>query len=334
MCKYLKKKISLIMCMVLVFAMSVNAWAAADTQPQQQQVPAAKYQITYYLNGGVNDAANPATYDGTVKVKLGKPQKQGYKFAGWYNSANFDSKVGSIKPGSIGDLRLYAKWKPVNYKVKYVIKTCGVKKVKNDKANVKKYNLDGGEIKLLNPYTKNNDTFSGWYEDKEFTSKVTTLNGCKAYGGKITLYARWNAGGGGENTLSGNSIDLMVQQALDITNAERAKKNLPPYVLDDKLCKAAQIRVAELPIKFDHTRPDGRSGLSAITEDAGFVGTLFGENIAKGTPTAKDAMDAWMASDKGHRDAILSNGYNCIGIAVYKSGDTVYWVQCFGKTLE
>jgi|GEM_PF-4883679 len=328
----IKKKILCIICMAFMFALTVNVWA---DNAANAGLPAAKYSIKYELNGGTISAEAVSSYDGTVKIKLEKPQRQGYKFAGWYSQAALiGKKVSRIKKGAAGDMVLYAKWKPINYKVKYVVKTCSVKKAKNNKQNVKKYNLDSGVIVLQDAYTKNNDQFSGWYEDANFTQKVTTLNGCMAYGGKITLYARWNADAPSDgSTVSQNAIDAMVKEAFDITNAERAKKSLPPYVLDDKLCKAAQIRVKELPIKFDHTRPNGKGGLTAITDDAGFVGTAFGENIAYGSSTAKEVMEAWMSSKKGHKEAILSSDYNCVGIAYYKSGNTVYWVQCFGKSL-
>lgn len=53
-----------------------------------------------------------------------------------------------------------------------------------------------------------------------------------------------------------------------------------------------------------------------------------GENIAMGYPTAEAVMDGWMNSD-GHRKNILNSDFTKIGIGVYSSGGTLYWVQLF-----
>lgn len=70
-----------------------------------------KYKITYKLNGGKNNKANPVKY--TVKTKtinLKKPKRAGYTFGGWYSDAALTKRVKSIKKGSTGNKKLYAKW--------------------------------------------------------------------------------------------------------------------------------------------------------------------------------------------------------------------------------
>ncbi|MCQ4637943.1 S8 family serine peptidase [Anaerovorax odorimutans] len=66
------------------------------------------YIITYYLNGGINNAANPSGYYGSVTPR--NPTRKGYVFAGWYNSSSYRTKVTSF---SGGDQTLYAKWTKV-----------------------------------------------------------------------------------------------------------------------------------------------------------------------------------------------------------------------------
>lgn len=70
------------------------------------------YKITYKLNGGKNNKANPKSFKITTKtIKLKAPTKKGYKFVGWYASYKFKTKVFQIKKGSHNNVTLYAKWK-------------------------------------------------------------------------------------------------------------------------------------------------------------------------------------------------------------------------------
>lgn len=58
---------------------------------------------------------------------------------------------------------------------------------KNNKKNPSCY-YNGKSIKLKNP-TRKNYVFKGWYTDKKFKNKVTTIK--KGSVGKKTLYAKW-----------------------------------------------------------------------------------------------------------------------------------------------
>ena len=67
------------------------------------------YTITYNLDGGTNDSANPATYTVEDTITLQNPSKDGYNFLGWYTDAGFATPITTIS-GSTGNLVLYAKW--------------------------------------------------------------------------------------------------------------------------------------------------------------------------------------------------------------------------------
>lgn len=70
-----------------------------------------RYTITYILNGGTNNSANPTGYTPeTDTIVLRDPVRDGYKFEGWYQDAAFRVKVTEIIKGSKGNLTLYAKW--------------------------------------------------------------------------------------------------------------------------------------------------------------------------------------------------------------------------------
>ncbi|MDE7131457.1 MAG: InlB B-repeat-containing protein, partial [Lachnospiraceae bacterium] len=102
------------------------------------------YKITYELNGGTNDSANPDTYTSeTETITLKSAVKDGYAFDGWYKDAGFKEKVTEIVKGSTGDITLYAKWKeiPVEPGTYRII-----------------YELNGGANDSENPDTYTSDT--------------------------------------------------------------------------------------------------------------------------------------------------------------------------------
>lgn len=75
---------------------------------------ANKYKITYYLNGGKNSKSNPsAYYVYSSNITLKSPSRSGYKFLGWYSDSKYKNKVTTIKKGSTGSRKLYAKWTKV-----------------------------------------------------------------------------------------------------------------------------------------------------------------------------------------------------------------------------
>ena len=75
------------------------------------------YTITYVLNGGTNDASNPATINyASDRITLKAPTKASYDFEGWYLDAEFTKKISWLEPGQhpfyvqnfVGEVTLYA----------------------------------------------------------------------------------------------------------------------------------------------------------------------------------------------------------------------------------
>ncbi|MEY8460689.1 InlB B-repeat-containing protein [Eggerthellaceae bacterium 24-137] len=130
------------------------------------------YKITYKLNKGKNNKANPSKYGGTVTLK--NPTRSGYTFMGWYTDKKFKNKVTKVKNKNV---TLYAKWAK-NYKITYKLNGG-----KNAKGNPSKY---GGTLVLKNP-TRAGYVFKGWYSNKKLTKKVTKLSMTK----NRTVYAKW-----------------------------------------------------------------------------------------------------------------------------------------------
>ena len=64
------------------------------------------YKITYKLNGGKNNKANPSKYGGTLTLK--NPTRAGYVFKGWYTNKKLTKKV--TKLSMTKNRTVYAKW--------------------------------------------------------------------------------------------------------------------------------------------------------------------------------------------------------------------------------
>ena len=144
------------------------------------------YKITYYLNGGVNNAANPIYYTKTVKLK--NPTKAGYTSNGWYSDKKFKKKVTSVKKGNV---KVYAKYTANKYNVKF-----NANGGKGKLADLKNKVYDKAFKLPANKFTRKGYKFVGWntkkdgsgttYKDKASVKKLTTKNK-----GTATLYAQW-----------------------------------------------------------------------------------------------------------------------------------------------
>lgn len=118
-----------------------------------------------------------------------------------------------------------------------------------------------------------------------------------------------------------------ASQVVALVNAERAKYGLSALKVDSRVQQAAQVRAKETVQSFSHTRPNGSSFSTALTE-AGVSYTRSGENIAYGQSTPQQVVQAWMNSP-GHRANILNENFTTIGVGYTVSGGTAYWAQLF-----
>lgn len=157
--------------------------------------PSETYTITYELNGGTNDPANPATYTAATETFVLKaPSKEGDVFDGWYLDAALTQPIRQVEKGSSGNLTVYAKWKnstpapddpapPETYTITYELGG-GT----NNTSNPSSYTAETETIILQAP-SKNGFVFDGWYLDAAFTQPVTQIE--KGRTGNLTLYAKW-----------------------------------------------------------------------------------------------------------------------------------------------
>lgn len=93
---------------------------------------ASEYKITYKLNKGKNNTANPKAYTSEDEIKFKKPTRSGYHFVGWYTDSKYKNQISVIEKGSEGSLTLYAKW---TKEISPSAKAASLDYVKGTKAN-------------------------------------------------------------------------------------------------------------------------------------------------------------------------------------------------------
>ncbi len=126
----------------------------------------------------------------------------------------------------------------------------------------------------------------------------------------------------------GDAVHSEVQQVVNLVNAERAKAGLPALQMQTGINNAASVRAREIKRQFSHTRPDGSSFSTALTQQ-GVSYNRSGENIAYGQRTPEAVMEGWMNSS-GHRANILNASFRNIGVGLYQDENGVkHWVQLF-----
>jgi uncharacterized protein YkwD len=120
------------------------------------------------------------------------------------------------------------------------------------------------------------------------------------------------------------------KRLLELTNAERAKEELPALKAAPLLFKSAREHSANMAKqgKMEHEL-DGKNPFQRI-KGVGYQYYLAGENIAFGPLDLKAVMNGWMNSE-GHRKNILHKGYTEIGLGIARGSDgAYYYTQVFG----
>ena len=120
------------------------------------------------------------------------------------------------------------------------------------------------------------------------------------------------------------------QRVIDLTNAERKKKDLPPLKFNQVLCEVARGHSSNMvkQAKVEHNL-DGKTPYDRI-KAAGYRYLLAGENLARADVTIEEVMEAWMAS-KSHRDNILDAEFTEIGVGLVRDEQNTYYTQVFAK---
>lgn len=156
------------------------------TEDKEPEPAKEEWTITYETNGG--NKLDPSKVEKGKEITLPTPEKEGYKFGGWYSDEDLKTKV-TTKYTPEKDITLYAKWTektPASTEWTISYETNGGNKL--DPSKVTK----GESIKLPTP-TRSGYTFAGWYTDEDFKDRVKTTYTPEK---DITLYAKWTANTG------------------------------------------------------------------------------------------------------------------------------------------
>ena len=147
------------------------------------------YSITYNLNGGTNNNANPSTYTVLYGVTLKNPIRAGYIFTGWYDenghkvtginegcNATFSSSddlYAKLATRTTGNKTLTARWEPIHYTVKYDANGGTGTMASQDIIYTDIYDNMTNTTKCQ--YTKNGYLFDGWYASRMYNGKLQYL---------------------------------------------------------------------------------------------------------------------------------------------------------------
>ena len=178
-----------------------------------------KNKITYYLNGGKNNAKNPSGYyETTATITLKNPTKTGYTFKGWYSDSKFKKKVTKIKKGSTGARKLYAKWVANTYTVRY--NSNGGTGSMADTTSMKY----GTSYKLrTNTFKRSGYVFAGWATASDgkvvYTDGASVMNLVSSNGAVKTLYAKWTLIAVEKLTLNVTSVSINVGETYKLQAA-------------------------------------------------------------------------------------------------------------------
>lgn len=137
-----------------------------------------------------------------------------------------------------------------------------------------------------------------------------------------------------EKQKSADDLTADEKEVLELVNARRKKKDLPPLKANKLLVEMARKHSAKMVETGEFSHVIKGKGPADRAKAAGYKYSRIGENIAYGTAlTPKGAMKMWMNSD-GHRANILKKGYREIGVGIAEKGGDRYYTQVFGTALS
>lgn len=170
--------------------------------------------IHFVLGGG--DVDGQTSYIGNVQyggyLTLPEPEREGYKFDGWYNSENFsgDQILNDALWTSYDDnVSMYAKWTPITYSIIYDANGGNVD------SSVQYYTIEDN-VTYITPQ-RVGYTFEGWYFDEALTKPAgNSFEAGKT--GDIRLYASWTP----NNYVVTYNYNLNEGESLSVSYPEEA----------------------------------------------------------------------------------------------------------------
>lgn len=120
------------------------------------------------------------------------------------------------------------------------------------------------------------------------------------------------------NNDTSSTLPNTAETVLSLINEERKAQGITPLQIDDLLNSTAQAKATDMVKNnyFSHESPTYGSPFEMM-QNAGITYRTAGENIA-GNPSVENAVKSWLASES-HKQNLLSNAYNYIGIGIEES---------------
>ena len=120
------------------------------------------------------------------------------------------------------------------------------------------------------------------------------------------------------NNDTSSTLPNTAETVLNLINEERKAQGITPLQIDDLLNSTAQAKATDMVKNnyFSHDSPTYGSPFEMM-QNAGITYRTAGENIA-GNPSVENAVKSWLASES-HKQNLLSNAYNYIGIGIEES---------------
>ena len=114
-----------------------------------------------------------------------------------------------------------------------------------------------------------------------------------------------------------------AQEMLELVNKERVKVGVAPLKIDERLNASAQEKANDMQARdyYGHESPDGIEGFSLVFRHMPGKCRYASENLATllvPISNSRKAIDGWMSSTKGHREAILDKKYDLVGFGIAK----------------
>lgn len=179
-----------------------------------------------------------------------------------------------------------------------------------------------GSVNGTNRYSTYSDPISATPKQPETTvttAATTTATAATTTKGHTTTTQTTTT------TAPADSASEQMAEVLRLVNEIRAENGLGALTTETALTRAANKRAEEIKTSFSHTRPDGSSCFTVLSEyNVDYMGA--GENIAMGYTSAEAVVTAWMNSE-GHRANILNASFTKLGVGYDPS--TYSWVQIF-----
>ncbi|GHV72368.1 hypothetical protein AGMMS49928_29100 [Spirochaetia bacterium] len=204
------------------------------------------YDITYELDGGTNNADNPAVYTiESTAITLQAPTKANYTFGGWYMDNSFTTQAGSpaIATGSTGIKTFYAKWTINTYTVTF--DTQGGSPIATETVDA------GSQVSKPDNPTRVGYVFDNWYTA---ATGGVVISWPLTVTDNTTVYARWTPEG--ENipkyTVTYNTQGGSMVTAQEVNAGSKLNKPGNPtrvgYVFDDWYTTATGGTVVSWPL--------------------------------------------------------------------------------------